>query len=234
MTGFRSFREYSTLVLVGVVGLIESYVVVAYAHAPSHVFDSLLALIGVLFLVGVVLSALPEHSRRFRALWLGRDFVEGVWFDKIDGLIDDKETYGLISIEYVGGELRQYGKNYQVTRNTSDNSVTISAFTTWRSDGGSYADGQFVLINRVANVKAGFDLGASVTQFDRSRRAPLTFYGTILRTADPSMAKIPGSFHGFKITDKNVLAQLEDVSTPLKDRAEVIEGLIADPRLRLR
>jgi hypothetical protein len=234
-SGIRAYREYFTLILLAILGILESYVVTRYANAPFPVFVGQLAFVIVLFGAGIFLSLLPEYSVQVRRAVLGRDFVEGIWFDVIDGKIDGLETFGLISIEYRDGEIAEYGTNYQLVLGTDGTQPTLRPYTSWRSDCTSYRDGQLVLVNRVANRPAGHDFGVSFTEFDRFTTPPTGFSGSFLLTSShlTSGSPPPGTFHGFKVTDKAMIQALAERTTNRVDRDRLIIQLTQDPRLRL-
>jgi hypothetical protein len=220
MKRLENFYKDINMILIVVVLAIEGLVVEQLKESKIEhewviLLCSIVFLVFVFKLLGRAVEKSIENSECIRALILGADYIEGTWFDMVE--IGGDKFYGLVTHSYNEGHIEQSGE--QISANGSPQN-------TWNSLASKYEDNTLTIIYRVNYFDEAIieqRLGISTIDFSKSakHRSPTSFSGTFYDMSNNFVTK---SFRGFKVTDEEILAQLENSQTKLQAIKKLIDS----------
>jgi hypothetical protein len=227
MKNIENFYKKISVVIIAATFAIENLIVkrlVEYLQKIKLANEWIILLLSIIILVfifellSLVVEMVIEKCKCIRALILGEDFIEGVWFDLVED--NGEKCYGLVTISYKEGHIEQNGVKI------SSQGLPQSA---WNTDISKYEDNILTIVYRVNysdEKMIEHPSGISFIHFLKraNHKHPLIYNGTFYDMSKPLITK---SFNGFKVTDNKILSQLDISDT----RMEAIKTLMNHPCL---
>lgn len=220
MKKLENFYKNITIAIIVVILVIEGSIVHFLKESQLKnqiliLFFSIALLIFVFKLLGLAVEKVVEKSDCIRAWILDEDYIEGIWFDMVE--INGHKFYGLVTHTYKDGHIEQSGEQI---------SSTGLPQNSWNTLASKYEDNTLTIIYRVNYFDEKIvEQRLGITTIDFSKQAngkrPVTFSGTFYDMSNDFITK---SFRGFKVTNTEILSELENPETKLGALKKLIDS----------